>query len=150
MDVTHVAHIAICVNDLDESLAFYRDLLGFYVKMEQTQEMLHRPGSQSGIMYKTSHDRRTVANIYLSELDTIPFLVLTSHPEDEVDHNPIKLDQIGITHLSFKVRNLEETASQLISNGVMLAGDEKDFRDDNQDLRTFFVLDPDGILVQFE
>ena len=46
MAVTHVAHIAICVNNLEKSLDFYRDLLGFYVKMQQTQEMLNRPGSQ--------------------------------------------------------------------------------------------------------
>jgi hypothetical protein len=34
--------------------------------------------------------------------------------------------------------------------GETRAGDESDFRDENGNMRTFFVHDPDGILVQFE
>ena len=60
MAVTHVAHIAICVNNLEKSLDFYRDLLGFYVKMQQTQEMLNRPGSQSDHMYPVSYTHLTL------------------------------------------------------------------------------------------
>jgi len=150
MAVTHVAHIAICVNNLEKSLDFYRDLLGFYVKMQQTQEMLNRPGSQSDHMYQSTHNHRTVANIYMNESDTVPFLVLTSHPDDIIEQNPIKLDQVGITHLSFKVKDLDTTITKLLSSGVKLAGDESDFRNENGNMRTFFVYDPDGILVQFE
>lgn len=150
MEITHVAHIAKCVNNLEKSLEFYRDLLGFNVKMQQTQEMLNRPGSQSDHMYQSVHNHRTVANIYMSESDTIPFLVLTSHPDDKIDQNPIKLDQVGITHLSFKVKDLDATIKEFLSNGVKLAGNESDFRDTNGFIRTFFVYDPDGILVQFE
>ena len=101
-------------------------------------------------MYKDQHSQRKVANIYINETDTVPFLVLTSHPNDNIDQSPIKLDQVGITHLSLKVTDLEETVTHLLSNGIKLAGVEEDFKDNNGNIRTFFVLDPDGILVQFE
>ena len=57
---------------------------------------------------------------------------------------------MGISHLSFKVKDLDTTITKLLSSGVKLAGDESDFRDENGNMRTFFVYDPDGILVQFE
>jgi glyoxylase I family protein len=150
MEITHIAHVAICVASLEKSLEFYQDLLGLYPKMQQTQDMALRPGSQSHFMYKDLHAQRKVANIYINETDTVPFLVLTSHPNDNIDQSPIKLDQVGITHLSLKVTNVEETATHLLSNGIKLAGAEEDFKDNNGNIRTFFVLDPDGILVQFE
>ena len=35
MDATGVSHIAICVRDLDKSLAFYRGILGMKSLMER-------------------------------------------------------------------------------------------------------------------
>ena len=37
MDATGVSHIAICVSDLDRSLAFYRDILGMKVTADRIQ-----------------------------------------------------------------------------------------------------------------
>ena len=55
-----IAHIAICVSDLEQSLRFYRDVLGMQVKLHTTQEMARRPGAGSKAMYETSHSSRTV------------------------------------------------------------------------------------------
>jgi hypothetical protein len=42
-------------------------------------------------------------------------------------------------------------ATQLIAKGwVQIAGDLADCRNEQGQMRTFFVLDPDHILVQFE
>ena len=102
-----VSHIAICVSDLEKSLEFYRDILGLTVKLQTTQEMARRPGAGSTDMYQRPRKARTVANIYFDEPVTPqPFLVLTSHPGDEVGGEPIKLDHKGITHLSFEVENV--------------------------------------------
>jgi len=38
MDATGVSHIAICVRDLDRSLAFYRDILGMTVTADRIQD----------------------------------------------------------------------------------------------------------------
>ena len=146
-----VSHIAICVSDLEKSLEFYRDILGLTVKLQTTQEMARRPGAESTEMYERPRKARTVANIYFDEPATPqPFLVLTSHPRDEVGGEPIKLDQKGISHLSFEVENVKTYAKELIAKGVPLAGAMEDFTSASGNVRTIFVYDPDGILVQFD
>jgi glyoxylase I family protein len=146
-----VSHIAVCVADLEKSLEFYRDILGLTVKMHTTQEMARRPGAESAEMYERPRKARTVANIYFDDPATAqPFLVLTSHPGDDVGGEPIKLDQKGISHISFEVENVKAYAEELIAKGVPLAGTMEDFTSDSGDVRTIFVYDPDGILVQFD
>ncbi len=151
MQARGVSHIAICVTDLDRSLHFYRDLLGLTVRMHTTQQMARRPGAESAEMYQRPRESRTVANVWFDDPETTePFLVLTSHPGSPVDGQPIKLDQIGISHISFGVEDVRAYANELISRGVPLAGTLDDFTDDQGVMRTFFVYDPDGILVQFD
>ncbi|HCP24169.1 MAG: VOC family protein [SAR202 cluster bacterium] len=144
-----VSHIAVCVADLEKSLEFYRDLLGMTVKMQTTQQMANRPGAESAEMYERPREARTVANIWFDD-SVQPFLVLTSHPGDEVGGVPIKLDQKGISHISFEVEDVAAYAKELTGKGVQLAGDISDFTDANGKVRTIFVYDPDGILVQFD
>ena len=151
MKAKGVSHIAVCVADLDRSLHFYRDLLGLTVRLHTTQEMARRPGAESAEMYQRFRESRTVANVWLDDPDTTqPFLVLTSHPGSQVEGEPIKLDQIGISHISFGVEDVRAYAEELMAKGVPLAGTLDDFTDDQGVMRTFFVYDPDGILVQFD
>lgn len=151
MKTRGVSHIAVCVADLDKSLEFYRDKLGLVVKMHTAQEMARRPGAESAEMYERPRKARTVANIYFDDPEsTQPFLVLTSHPGDDVVGQPIKLDQKGISHISFGVEDVRAYAQELVAKGVALAGTMEDFTDSSGVMRTFFVYDPDGILVQFD
>ena len=151
MKAKGVSHIAMCVADLDRSLHFYRDLLGLTVRLHTTQEMARRPGAESAEMYQKPRESRTVANVWFDDPDTTePFLVLTSHPGSDVEGEPIKLDQIGISHISFGVEDVRAYAEELMAKGAPLAGTLEDFTNDQGVMRTFFVYDPDGILVQFD
>ena len=151
MNVKTVSHIAICVQDLEKSLEFYRDILGMTVKVHTTQPMAGRTGAQSADMYTGPHESRTVANVYFDgEPGADPFLVLTSHPGDNVGGQPIKLDQVGITHLSFEVDDVAAMLQDLEDKGVPLAGKRGDFTEGGGGVSTVFVYDPDGILVQFD
>ena len=57
---------------------------------------------------------------------------------------------MGIRHLSFAVDDLQPMADALIAKGVQIAGELADCRDVQDQMRTFFVYDPDHILVQCE
>jgi catechol 2,3-dioxygenase-like lactoylglutathione lyase family enzyme len=48
------------------------------------------------------------------------------------------------------VEDVRAYAEELMAKGVSLAGTLDDFSDDQGVMRTFFVYDPDGILVQFD
>jgi catechol 2,3-dioxygenase-like lactoylglutathione lyase family enzyme len=48
------------------------------------------------------------------------------------------------------VEDVRAYAEELMAKGVPLAGTLDDFTDAQGVMRTFFVYDPDGILVQFD
>ena len=87
MDATGVSHIAVCVQDVEKSLAFYRDILGLRVTLDQVQNT-----TAGGLPHVYHHARKTRRTVHLryGEGNTIPFLVVTSHPNEDSDGHPIK------------------------------------------------------------
>jgi len=147
MDATDVSHIAMCVQDVEKSLAFYRDILGLRVTLDQVQDT-----TAGGLPHVYHHARKTRRTVHLryGEGNTIPSLVVTSHPNEDSDGHPIKLDQVGISHLSFTVRDVKTLAAELIAKGVQLAAPLEAFTNAQGEVGSIFVYDPDGILVQFD
>ena len=147
MDAIGVSHIAICVRDLEQSLAFYRDILGMRVTFDEVQDT-----TTGGLPYTYRHDRkaRRTVHIRYGEGITAPSLVLTSHPGEKSDGDPIRLDQVGISHLSFTVKDLKSLTQELLDKGVKFAGPVDSFKNSQGEVSSIFVFDPDGILVQFD
>lgn len=147
MDASAVSHIAICVRDLDKSLEFYRDILGMRVQADRMQDT-----STGGLPHVYKHPRKSRRQVRLAygQGDTKPTLTMASHPGDHPDGDPIKLDQIGISHLSFTVGDVKALAAELTAKGVQLAGPMEAWTDAQGNMNSFYVYDPDGILVQFD
>ena len=59
MKAKAISHIAVCVRDLDKSLAFYRDILGMTVNFDAIQDT--RGGSRTQT-YKHQRETRRVAH----------------------------------------------------------------------------------------
>ena len=84
MEATGVSHIAICVRDMDKSLAFYRDILDMRIKKDEVQDT-----SQGGLPHTYKHPRKTRRTVHVAYGEgRTPFLVLTSHPGDQADGQP--------------------------------------------------------------
>ena len=146
MKAKAISHIAVCVRDLDKSLAFYRDILGMTVTFDAIQDT--RGGSRTQT-YKHQRETRRVAHLKWDESQE-PYLVMTCHPGGQTDGNPIKLDQVGVSHFSFTVDDLPGLAEELLAKGVNIPGGIDTFKNAQGNLSSFYVLDPDGILVQFD
>ena len=130
---------------MDRSLAFYRDILGMTVLGDR-----YTDPEESGRMNNYKHPRKTRRWVSLSYGEgASPTLTLTSHPGEEQDGAAILLDQVGIHHISFGVKDVKALAEELISKGVELGGRIEDFTDANGQVKSIYVRDPDGILVQF-
>jgi len=56
---------------------------------------------------------------------------------------------VGISHISFGVADVADLADELIAKGYELAGPRESYIDSNGDIKSIYVRDPDGILVQF-
>ena len=72
-----ISHIALCVRDLERSLQFYRDGLGFQVTKDEVQDT-----SRGGLphLYTDRHAQRRVVHLRYGNAQSVPFLVLTEHP----------------------------------------------------------------------
>jgi glyoxylase I family protein len=147
MPALGMSHVAFCVSDMERSLAFYRDALGFRVRTDRVQET-----TTGGLPHVYKHRRATRRQVTLAygEGDARPQLVITEHPGEPPDGDPIKLDQIGISHLSFTVPSVARLTEDLLAKGYQTAGPPDAFQDASGRVRTVFFFDPDGILVQFD
>ena len=146
MEASGISHIAICVRDMDKSLEFYRDVLGMVVEADRMQDT-----TTGGLPHVYQHPRKTRRQVRLAFAPGAkPTLTMTGHPGEEPDGNPIKLDQIGISHISFTVKDVKALADELVARGVQLAGPLDGFTNDRGEVSSVFVYDPDGILVQFD
>ena len=74
---------------------------------------------------------------------------MTSHPGESPDGESIKLGQIGISHIPFSVPDVKALPEELIPKGVQTAGPLEARTDPRGNSGSFYVYDPDGILVQF-
>ena len=146
MKAKAISHIAVCVRDLDKSLAFYRDILGMTVTMDAIQDT---SGGSRAQTYKHHRATRRVGHLGWAEGQE-PYLVMTCHPGDQPDGDPIKLDQVGVSHFSFTVDDLPGLADELAAKGVNIPGGIDAFKNAHGNLSSFYVLDPDEILVQFD
>ena len=149
MDATCVTHVGVCVRDMAESLKFYRDALGMKVVGEKITDITEG-GTQAARLDNYALERTTRHWVSLSYGDDLtPTLTLTSHPGEKVDGKPILLDQVGINHISFGVADVAALANELDAKGYELAGSRESFTDSTGEIRSIYVRDPDGILVQF-
>ena len=149
MDATCVTHVGVCVRDMAESLKFYRDALGMKVVGEKITDITEG-GTQTARLDNYSLERNTRHWVSLSYGDDLtPTLTLTSHPGEKADGKPILLDQVGISHISFGVADVAALADELEAKGYGLAGSRESYTDSAGEIRSIYVRDPDGILVQF-
>jgi catechol 2,3-dioxygenase-like lactoylglutathione lyase family enzyme len=135
-----VSHLGICVSDLERSLAFYRDALGFAVESELKVE-----GEPSETLLQLRHVR--LRAVYLVRDGVRIELLHYESPGHAGDGSPRAMNQLGLTHLSFRVEDLAAAAARLEAHGARVL---RDTRIDNPQLRAkaVFATDPDGTLIE--
>lgn len=138
--IARVSHLGICVTDLDRSLRFYRDGLGFReagaleVSGPEAGRLLELPGVQ-------------LRAVYLERDGVRLELLAYAAPGPAGDASPRPMNQLGLTHLSLRVDHLDAAADALErAGGTVLAHT----RIDNPALRSraIFVTDPDGTRIE--
>ena len=124
MKLNNVNHIAIIASDIERSLSFYVDVLGFSIIRK---------------VYREERDSWKVDlalnGDYLIELFTFPNAPQRlSYPE-----------ALGLRHLAFTVNDIEASIAELKSKGV----EPESIRiDPFTDCRCVFFADPDGLPIE--
>lgn len=147
MGFRNIGHVAIGVSDMDQALAFYRDLLGLKVRFDETEEF-----EQMGEL--APHKRR---GVYLSwsEGPDEAFIVLDRHDRPGAP-NPREFFDYGYHHFGFWVDHVDEIHQRAVAAGahVVVPPSNNDSilfgEAAGKTLRSCILKDPDGNLVQFD
>jgi catechol 2,3-dioxygenase-like lactoylglutathione lyase family enzyme len=135
------SHFGICVSDLERSLAFYCGALGFD-KAES-----HEIGSEFArlmdfpdVAVTSQFIRRGQTAIELLAFhDPTPFGERTRRP----------VNQLGLTHLSFRVRDLAAAAAKVVEFGGTIVETSRTSIDlGGTALEFVYCTDPDGVRVE--
>ncbi|MGE0682547.1 MAG: VOC family protein [Candidatus Binatia bacterium] len=151
-----MSHVALCVRDFDQSLHFYRDLLGFEVAQEGTESETNE--HQRKIYERENHKFRFVTLRYGKASDSpfgmnedAPIVVLIAPLDVPPNGQSIKVDQIGISHVGFWVKGLDAIYEDLKGKGVTFAAAPHVLgKTKAGTIRSAFIQDPDGILLQID
>ena len=134
-----LTHVGICVSDLERSLRFYRDLLGFRFEHELAVE-----GEPSDTLLRL-RDVELHATYLVRDGVRIELLRFASPaappPRTRTMH------EHGLTHLSFRVADLDATVAALRAAGERVL-EETVIRFPEFQSAACLVIDPDGQLIE--
>ncbi len=157
MPVVGYSHVSIGVKSINRSLVFYRDILGLEVAADDLETFTIGKGQT---IFRGEEGRALQRRgIYLRWNDDphAPFLVLdellNGEREDRVD---LRLDDLGVHHFSFRVRDIDRVVDQAVSLGAEIIREPSSSDTSGFGLpsggraRSAFLRDPDGNIVQLD
>ena len=139
-DDNRFTHVGLCVSDLDRSVSYYCDVLGF---TEVARRLNVTDEGSAGLLGLSALD---VELVYL-ERDGIRIeLIWYRVPGHEGDGIPRPMNLLGPTHLAFRVGDFDELCRKIeAGGGTVLSHTTTTFGFGNRGVMT---LDPDGIRVE--
>lgn len=140
-DALAFSHFGICVRDLERSLRFYCDGLGF----EQAES--HTIGSEFARLMDL--DDVTVTSQFIRRGPTAIELLAFTDPVPVGDGDRRPVHRLGLTHLSFRVRDLAATLERLVELGGAVVESSRTVIDlGGTPLQFVYCTDPDGVRVE--
>jgi catechol 2,3-dioxygenase-like lactoylglutathione lyase family enzyme len=134
------SHVGICVSDLDRSLRFYRDGLGF----EPTKRYAITSETMPGLEKVIEVDGPvSLVSQFLQRGEVC--IELLWYPDRAPTGTPAATRaQLGLTHLSFLVDDIEKAAAVLVEHGATIL----DHTRPGGGAQLLFLADPDGTRVE--
>lgn len=140
MAIQRVTHVGVCVSDLERSIHFYRNRLGFqylsriHIAGEASDTLLALKGVDAHVAYLERDGFR---------LELLGFVSPRSEPLEP----PRRMNHLGFTHLSLRVTDLDEMVERLRAEGVqVLDGTRIDIA--ARGSAAVMITDPDGLWIE--
>ena len=132
------SHFGICVSDLDRSLRFYCEGLGF----QQSQS--HSVGAEFGPLMEI--DQPKLESRFITRDGLSIELLWFAEPGHTGDGARRPMNELGLTHLSFRVDDVAATAERLVDlGGAVVDGTRTTFA---STLDFVYCTDPDGVRIE--
>jgi len=140
MSILRLTHIGICVSDMERSLHFYRNLLGF-----KYLSRLDVEGEPANSLLEL-RDVKLRAE-YLERDGTRIELLHFASPGTQGDGSPSPMNRLGFTHLSLRVDDLEGLLARLGREDVHVMTATNVYNPQFQ-AGAVFITDPDGTRIE--
>jgi len=134
MTVERFNHVGLCVSDLDRSLAFYRDGLGF----SEVARIDASGDATETLLGLRDVDLRAV---FLQRDGVRIELLQYASPGHRGSGEPRPMNALGLTHLSLRVGDLDATLAALEARGAKVLHATRT-------PKAVFVSDPDGTRLE--
>lgn len=137
--IKETRHIGITVTNMENSLRFYRDLLGLEII-----RVMNESGQHIDNMLNISNVSVITVKMSVNNSATlIELLEFKSHPNKPEN---MQIHRIGTSHLAFTVHDLEKCYDFLLGSGVKFNSRPQISPDGYA--KVAFCYDPDGTLIE--
>jgi catechol 2,3-dioxygenase-like lactoylglutathione lyase family enzyme len=139
LPLARLTHIGVGVTDLQRSLRFYRDLLGFTWEHELDVE-----GEPTDTLLRL---RATKLHAEYLSRDGVRIELLHFANPQAPTRRERAMNEVGLTHLSFRVTDLDAVLDGLRRAGERIL-DDTIIRFPEWQSAACFIVDPDGQLIE--
>lgn len=136
--IKNIRHTGIVVSDLEKSLNFYKDLLGFKITKQMDEA-----GKYIDAVLAMSHVKVTTIKMTAPDGQIIELLYYHSHPRKQ---KPREICDIGIAHIAFTVNDLDQVYDRIKAEGVPFNSPPQLSPDGYA--KVTFCLAPEGTLIE--
>jgi glyoxylase I family protein len=136
-------HTGITVSDLERSLAFWRDVIGF--------ELSHRAHQKGELAEQITGvaDAEILIAVLKAPGHKIELLEYRA-PSDRHQQNDRRPCDLGAAHIALTVDNLDDVLDRIAASGWTAAGQPQTLTvGPNAGKRVIYVRDPDGTTIEF-
>lgn len=135
MSIKRLTHLGICVSDLEQSRRFYCDVLGCREvgRLELEGRDLEKLNQMEGMKARVSYIERDGWRLELMEFPS---------PGTTGRKGPRPMNEVGLTHLSFRVDDLDAACTAIEAGGGSVLRDT--LVEVPGPTKVIMVLDPDG------
>lgn len=136
MPATNIRHVGLVVQDLQKSMHFYCELLGFKVKSQQLEN-----GHYISAMLGFPDAEVETVKMELEPNGSLLELLHFKNPSGKKSELR-KLNSSGFTHFAMTVKNLESLYNNLVSANIKFVG--QPVVTENKYAKVAFCQDPEG------
>jgi catechol 2,3-dioxygenase-like lactoylglutathione lyase family enzyme len=140
-DAYAVSHVGLCVSDLDRALRFYCDGLGF------TPVIAYDIGNEAAAALEVPGEVRLTSQMIAKGTLMVELLHYAS---PGVTGTPsAHRNQLGLTHLSFIVDDVDALGARLVEyGGTILPDTRSSMKSEAGNAELLFLADPDGTRIE--
>ena len=139
--MTNIRHVGLTVSNLQESLGFYVDTLGFKV-----QKMANEFGECLDNFSALKDVRVVTVKMTDDNNNMLELLCYESHPEKPYNNMVRRITEIGCSHFALTVDDLDSLYDTLIDKGITFNYPVQVSPDGK--VKVAFCRDPDGTLIE--